>query len=216
MLRNLDAAMCALASSLNPARQGKQGWTCTGGVPTADVCTWYGVICDRSLVTRISLSNLALGGTIPSRVGEMTWLTSLTLRNLKLSGSIPSTIGSLSLLTHLDLQDNSLSNTLPSALFNLSTLIYLSIANNTITGSLPSNIESMQSLTALSLSSTRLGGILPAAICKLNLESISFLLTNFSCVPLCALNFKNISRGSHPICYQSKKERNNATFYYLN
>jgi len=152
----------------------------------------------------LSLSNVVLGGSIPSTIGLLTWLKSITLRNLELVGSIPPTIGSLSVLNHIDLEDNALTGTLPSSLSNMSSLTYLSAANNSLYGSLPSNIDSMKSLTTLLLNSNSLAGNIPSSVCQLNLKTISFLENKFLCVPLCILKFGNMSYGTVPFCHQSK------------
>ena len=85
------------------------GWTNDTHWKTDDG-DWYGVTTNSSgQVTRLSLSNNKLSGTIPTALGQLTHLTTLSLQNNDLSGTIPTQLENLTGLTRLDLSRNDLS-----------------------------------------------------------------------------------------------------------
>ena len=93
-----DIAMCALSVALNPNAQGIEGWTCTAGQPSQDVCTgstsnWGAVTCSSDVVTGLLLGGLNLVGSIPVELGLLTSLSRLQLQGNAIAGSIPTSIG---------------------------------------------------------------------------------------------------------------------------
>ena len=99
----------------------------------APIGKWHGVTTDTNgRVTRISLSNNALSGPIPSELGSLSNLERLLLSGNRLSGSIPSGLGSLSNLEWLSLRRNQLSGSIPSELGSLSNLTLLFLYDNAL------------------------------------------------------------------------------------
>ncbi len=158
------------------------------------VSTWYGVSVTNGRVTSINLSTYNgmygnnLNGSLPSSLGNLSYLTSLiaygntlsgsipaslgNLSNLEilelygnqLSESIPAALGNLSNLTHLDLSDNQLSGNIPIALGNLSKLVYLVLGGNQLSGSIPAPLGNLSKLSVLSLAENQLSGSIPAVL----------------------------------------------------
>ena len=131
-------ALVALYNSTDGANwKDNTGWM--GEVGTE--CLWYGVTCSSASVTRLSLANNSLTGTIPGELGNLTNLTRLTLNNNSLSGSIPAELGNLSNLKYLWLAVNSLTGSIPNELGNLTKLSELTLSNNDFTGTVPASLN---------------------------------------------------------------------------
>ena len=127
---------------------------------------WGGVNCDatNAVVTGISVTNVALGTSLPDPLWQLTSLVHLTLRGTSLSGPLLPGVGLLTLLADLDLSANALNETLPTELGSLVSLSLLSLAANHFVGSLPSEVGALANLARLSVASNRLGGVLPAQL----------------------------------------------------
>ncbi|KAF2319634.1 hypothetical protein GH714_017748 [Hevea brasiliensis] len=113
----------------------------------------------------LDLSKNNLAGSIPSSIGNCSFLTVLDLQNNNLSGGIPKSMGQLNGLQTLRLSNNQFSGEIPSSLQNLSKLETLDFRNNMLTGNLPPWIaEAFPSLRILSLRSNKFSGELPLAL----------------------------------------------------
>ncbi|CAN1130431.1 Leucine-rich repeat protein 1 [Linum perenne] len=118
-----EQALTSLRSSLSDPDNVLNSWD-----PTyADPCTWFHVTCDNdNRVTRLSLEDNMLNGSIPAELGNLKNLIVLDLFNNSLSGSIPSSLGSnLESLKFLRLQDNQLTGEIPKSLADIPNLILL-------------------------------------------------------------------------------------------
>jgi hypothetical protein len=119
-------------------------YNATGGADWTDdtnwlgdgpVGEWYGVTADDGgRVTRLSLRENDLTGTIPSVLGRLTSLERLDLQGNDLTGSIPGELVNLNNLQRLDLDYNQLTGALPSWLGNLGNLQILDLNDNLLTG----------------------------------------------------------------------------------
>ena len=94
------------------------GWLGESGTE----CSWYGVTCQDSNITRIILNSNQLSGSIPPEIGDLTNLTHLYLYYNQLSGSIPPEIGNLASLTYLSLHSNQLNGSIPPEIGDLTSL----------------------------------------------------------------------------------------------
>ena len=90
-----------------------------------------------AVIKEIELSDIAVAGLIPTKVGLLTALEALVSRNNQLSGSIPSTIGGLRALVWVYLDHNRLVVTASTEMGLLTSLDTLVLYENTITGSTP-------------------------------------------------------------------------------
>jgi hypothetical protein len=87
--------------------------------PYSNPCNehWNGIECSVDYhVVELSLASSNLRGTIPSSIGQLSYLVTLYLHNNQLSGTIPSTISQLSSLYYLYLHFNQLTGEVPSSL----------------------------------------------------------------------------------------------------
>mmetsp|Transcript_26363 Transcript_26363/g.54382 ORF Transcript_26363/g.54382 Transcript_26363/m.54382 type:complete len:827 (+) Transcript_26363:169-2649(+) len=168
----------------------QSGWS--SGSPLS-VCQWEGITCkigfndSLSKVTSIRLPNAGLSGTIPTELGQLTYLEEFNLKGNLIRGSIPSELANLKQLNHLDLSDCLLTGTLPNR-FESSTLSMLllnenglsghffndetsphltsiqeiRLENNLLTGTIHSpTILQMGNLNTLSLSQNEISGVIP-------------------------------------------------------
>jgi Leucine-rich repeat (LRR) protein len=146
---------------------------------------WYGVTVKNDHVTRLTLLNKNLSGTIPPDIGDLGHLTYVNLSNNNLTGSLPAQLFTLTGLSSLSLSSNSfsgitlddflpltnlsnlemnscnISGTIPPAIAGLSKLSYLLLNNNNLSGSLPAELGNMTALSYLWLGSNNLKGSIP-------------------------------------------------------
>ena len=139
--------------------------------------------------------------SIPSFLGELSFLEEISMGNCKLSGRIPEKLsllrnlkvlnmphnnlevtnleflGNLSpTLQFIDMQDNNISGTLPSGLGNLINLYWLNLNKNNITGNIPENIFNLSKLSLLDLGNNQLSGTISSSIKKLsNIQKLNLL-----------------------------------------
>ena len=124
-------------------------------------------------VTRLTLDQKGLSGTIPALLGSLSMLTELNLRTNQLTGPIPTELGRLANLTTLSLSGNQLTGGIPADLGNLSNLQELYLSQNQLTGEIPTELGSLANLTTLSLSGNQLTGGIPADLGNLsNLQEL--------------------------------------------
>ena len=127
-------ALVALYNSTDGANwKDNTGWM--GEVGTE--CLWYGVTCSSASVTRLSLANNSLTGTIPSELGNLADLSYLYLGANSLNGNIPKELGNLTNLSYLHIGNNSLSGSIPKELGNLTKLTGIYLFSNDLTGAIP-------------------------------------------------------------------------------
>ncbi|KAI5074546.1 hypothetical protein GOP47_0010507 [Adiantum capillus-veneris] len=132
---------------------------------------WKYIECsDASLnktIIQLSLSNLQLGGNLPSSLQVLSELKSLDLGNNDFHGQIPKWIGKLTKLMALDLQSNDLDGAIPRELGKLNELFFLRITNNSLSGSLPEEFGKLSSLKILACENNFLSGPFPPSLMKL-------------------------------------------------
>ncbi|KAB2637075.1 LRR receptor-like serine/threonine-protein kinase [Pyrus ussuriensis x Pyrus communis] len=103
-------------------------------------------------------------------------LTKFTLRNALITGTIPSDIGEYQLLETLELSFNNLTGQLPSSLFNLTSLKSLFLGNNNLSGPLPS--QKSNQLETIDLSYNFLSGRLPQWVTTIS--HVNLVVNNFT------------------------------------
>ncbi|XVE68705.1 hypothetical protein DITRI_Ditri09bG0090500 [Diplodiscus trichospermus] len=106
---------------------------------TTSACNWIGVSCaiKHRRVRALNLSNMDLTGTIPSHLGNLSFLDSLNLKNNNFRGHLPTAMGQLSRLKFIELSFYFFSGEITSWLGMLNKVLYLSLANNNLTGTTP-------------------------------------------------------------------------------
>ena len=212
-------ALIAVYSSTGGDGWGKKtGWL----DPPGSECSWYGVTCDATRTTVISLDLSAnvltgeipavlgnlknleklllfgnrLSGSIPPALADLEHLDAVSLRINRLSGNIPDALGNLSSLTYLDLYGNQLSGNIPDTLGNLFSLTHLDLSYNQLSGTIPDALGNLSSLTSLSLFHNQLSGGIPPALG--NLSSLTYLdLSNNQLSGSIPDNLGNLSGLTH-------------------
>ena len=152
------AALVALYN----ATDGANWETNTNWNSTEPIGDWYGVTTNANgRVTRLYLVGNELDGSIPSALGNLSYLVYLSFGSNDLSGSIPSQLGNLSNLEKLFLERNELSGSIPSQLGSLSSLLVLALAENGLTGSLPTTLANLSNLETFDVKDNELSGSIP-------------------------------------------------------
>jgi len=137
---------------------------------SVDICRNYSsdigwVTCDNDFpymhIISISLANIQLISSIPSQLGELSFLQTLNLDNNYLTSTIPSQLEQASLLQILNLENNELYGTIPTELASLNLLQTLNLAANILTGTIPSQFSELGSLQNLFLEKNQLTGTIP-------------------------------------------------------
>jgi Leucine-rich repeat (LRR) protein len=113
----------------------------------------------------LNLSEAMFGGTLSSKVGQLTKLKRLNLVGNSLSGQIPDEIGNLGFVQDLDLSDNNWYGTLPTSISGLTSLARFGLNNIQatyvgVTGQLRS-FSTMPNLRNLYLSNNQFTGSIP-------------------------------------------------------
>ncbi|XP_059441810.1 receptor-like protein 56 [Corylus avellana] len=90
-----------------------------------------------SLMIGIDLSSNQLTGSIPSEMGDLSYLRFLNLSKNFLTGPIPNSFRNLKNVESLDLSQNKLSGKIPHELVGLTSLSTFSVAYNNLSGRIP-------------------------------------------------------------------------------
>ncbi|MCE2422007.1 MAG: hypothetical protein J4G03_01610 [Gemmatimonadetes bacterium] len=103
---------------------------------------WYSVSADtQGNVTRLSLYDNDLAGSIPAKLGGLDSLRYLNFSSNDFTGSIPAELGNLVSLRGLNLSSNGLTGSIPAELGNLESLWGLLLQGNSgLTGPLPDDL----------------------------------------------------------------------------
>jgi hypothetical protein len=149
-------ALMAIYNSTN----GSEWTTSTNWNTASAVSTWTGISVSGGHVTNVNLYNKNLVGTLPTEIGNLTYLTNLNLGLNTLSGSIPTSIGNLVNVTTLNLFTNNLSGSIPAELDNLTKLTTIYLHYNQFTGTIPS-FSNLTTLATLYLDHNQLTGSVP-------------------------------------------------------
>ena len=128
-------------------------------------------------VTRLSLPNAGLDGTIPAELGMLPMLTDLNLRTNALSGQMPGELGHLTNLVRLNLHTNQLSGPIPD-LSRLVGLEEMYLARNMLTGPVPAWLNGMTEMRELWLWGNRLTGTIPDLSGMTGLEKLKLAANN--------------------------------------
>eukprot|EP00833_Pecoramyces_ruminatium_P002107 jgi/Orpsp1_1/1176139/evm.model.c7180000056530.1 len=119
-------------------------------------------------ISKISLSNCKLRGTIPEALNNLINLNELHLNFNRLEGRIPEFIGNLKSLTILHLDNNMLEGRLPLSIGNLSSLKELYLDNNYLSGQIPETIGNLKELIILQMENNRFNGEIPLSLFNLS------------------------------------------------
>ncbi|XVF18646.1 hypothetical protein REPUB_Repub11eG0040600 [Reevesia pubescens] len=186
------------------------------------VCNWIGVTCGfrHQRVTALNLFALNLSGTLPSHLGNLSFLAwfdignngfhgslpvelanlrrlkSITFSNNNFNGEIPSWFGSFTKLQFLSLDGNNFTGVIPSSLCSLSKLESLILSENNLEGQIPVSIGNLSSLKSLYLNNNQLSGSIPSSIFNISSLLELNLISNqlFGSIPSIPLNISSLKR----------------------
>ncbi|XP_019191173.1 PREDICTED: putative receptor-like protein kinase At3g47110 [Ipomoea nil] len=149
---------------------------------TIHFCEWFGVTCFRGhqRVTSINLESLKLVGSMPSHIGNMSFLRVLALQNNSFSGEIPPEIKNLHRMQSLYLNNNSFSGVIPSNISACKNLNEVNFAYNNLTGNIPSELGTLTSLQSIHFFHNLFGKIPPSLGNLSLLYDIFFSFNNLS------------------------------------
>ncbi|KDP22479.1 hypothetical protein JCGZ_26310 [Jatropha curcas] len=156
----------------------------------APFCSWVGVTCDaRQRVTKLDFSNMGLEGTIPSQIGNLSFLAFLSIRNNSFYGSLPNELTQLTQLKILDFGFNHFSGTIPSSLLKCEQLQILSLSYNNLAGSIPAAVGNLTMLKKLYLDHNNFSGMIVPFFPFIAEDYTLFLILFFFCASY--RNFQN-------------------------
>ncbi|KAE9449193.1 hypothetical protein C3L33_18903, partial [Rhododendron williamsianum] len=113
----------------------------------------------------LNLSDMSLGGRIPSALQYCYSLQKLNLSGNNLNGPIPPAICHwLPFLVSLDLSNNQLTGPIPDDLVNCTFLNILILSDNMLSGFIPSRLASLGRLKILSVANNELSGTIPLGL----------------------------------------------------
>ncbi|XP_054783416.1 putative receptor-like protein kinase At3g47110 [Prosopis cineraria] len=126
-------------------------------------CKWVGITCNISTgrVVQLSLGQQRLTGTIPSSIGNLTFLRILNLSINSFHGEFPNEVGRLLYLQTLTVTLNYFSGGVPSNLSHCKELRILFAGNNNLTGKIPTWIGNFSSLSHIGLGVNNFHGSIP-------------------------------------------------------
>ena len=136
--------------------------------------TWFGITVDAGNVTEIWLGGNQLMGTIPTEIGNLTYLQAMYLYMNQLTGNLPPELANLNNLQYLQMGGNQLAGPIPTEMGNMTSLQTLGLSLNQLSGPIPVELGNLSNLRILSLGNNLLTGAIPTELCSLtNLESLS-------------------------------------------
>lgn len=182
------------------------------------------------VLTELStLSILFLGfndfiGSIPTSIGNLSYLIFFSLPNSYIDGTIPSELFNSGILLVLELQYNFLTGSIPSSIQNsISTLRSLSISYNELTNRPFELLSGMNSIEILQLDENRFSGSISKDICSwdklyfLDVESNQFTGSIPSCIGnLMELSFIDLANNKLKGVIPSFPNLINLNFLLLN
>lgn len=172
--QNLETqALLTLKSQLNDPFDYLSNWNENGSH-----CKFFGITCYSLSVTRISLVNMSLSGTLSPSISSLQNLESIELQTNSITGTIPLALANCTKLQHLNLSSNGFIGKIPD-FSPLRKLRALDLSVNNLNGEV-TDLSSLQNLQVLDLSGNKFSGKFPSWIGKatslvqLSLAHISF------------------------------------------
>ncbi|XP_073294675.1 uncharacterized protein [Primulina huaijiensis] len=144
---------------------------------TVHHCDWEGILCSkrhRGRVVSVNLESRGLVGSLPSHLGNLSFLREFVLQNNSFYSKIPEEFGLLRRLEIVIFSNNSFSGEIPRNISQCSNLYYLNLVDNHLTGIIIPELGSMFKLEVLGLALNNLSGTIPPFIGNLtNLSTLS-------------------------------------------
>ncbi|XP_039063434.1 putative receptor-like protein kinase At3g47110 [Hibiscus syriacus] len=152
-----ESALLALKSHITHDPHNLLG---TNWSTSISVCTWIGVTCGSKhhRITALDLSSMDLTGTIPSHLGNLSFLASLDVSDNSFHGSLLIELTNLHRLKYLNFGNNNFDGEIPSWFGYFHELQDLWLYDNSFTGVIPSTVGNLSELETLSLYENSLKG----------------------------------------------------------
>ncbi|KAL7242002.1 hypothetical protein ACSBR1_014560 [Camellia fascicularis] len=130
------------------------------------ICDWIGVFCGKHhrKVVALNLPDMGIGGTIPSHIGNLSFLSYFSISNNTFHGHLPSEMARLHRLKVVDFKNNNFNGSVPACFGKLPKLQYLVLANNSFASWVPPSIGNISTLESLNLMHNFLEGRVPEKI----------------------------------------------------
>ncbi|XP_038904391.1 probable LRR receptor-like serine/threonine-protein kinase At3g47570 [Benincasa hispida] len=145
-------------------------------------CDWMGVTCNSTVerVVTLDLEGGDLTGSLPSSLGNLTYLTKISLGNNKFRGPIPQEFGRLLQLRHLNLSYNNFGGEFPRNISHCIELIVLEISGNGFIGQIPHELSTLTKLERFMFGINNMTGTIPAWVGNFSsILAMSFGRNNF-------------------------------------
>lgn len=152
-----QSALLALKASITSDPQNKIS---TNWSTTTPVCNWAGVTCGARhyRVTVLNISYFDLAGTIPSELGNLSFLIVLDFKNNSFHGSLPQELARLRRLKFISFRFSNFMGIIPSWFGSLSKLQTFDLYGNQFSGNIPAAIFNLSALKVINLSYNQLSG----------------------------------------------------------
>ncbi|CAN0864958.1 Receptor-like protein 44 [Linum grandiflorum] len=163
---NDEACLTNLKQSLKDPANSLNNWTNPNFQNPCSGFTSYlpGATCNNGRIYKLSLTNLALQGSISPFLSNCTNLQSLDLSSNSISGSIPTDLQYLVNLAVLNLSANELSGEIPPQIAMCAYLNVIDLHQNQLTGQIPQQLGLLVRLSSFDVSGNRLSGAIPASL----------------------------------------------------
>ncbi|XP_010559281.1 PREDICTED: inactive LRR receptor-like serine/threonine-protein kinase BIR2 [Tarenaya hassleriana] len=163
---NDEACLNHLRQSLEDPMNNLRNWTKSMFSNPCSGFTSYlpGATCNNGRIYKLSLTNLALRGSISPFLSNCTNLQSLDLSSNQISGEIPPELQFLVNLAVLNLSSNRLSGQIPPQLALCAYLNVIDLHDNELSGPIPQQLGLLARLSAFDVSNNRLSGQIPASL----------------------------------------------------
>ncbi|KAL8542119.1 hypothetical protein ACS0TY_003105 [Phlomoides rotata] len=147
---------------------------------TTSICSWIGVTCysRQHRVTSLNISNMGLSATVPSQLGNLSFLDSLYMNNNNFHGNLPHELSRLQRLSVINLKNNNLTGFIPPSFFNISKLERLILSSNLLEGSISPQIGNLTNLKAFVATDNRFSEAIPSEIGSLKMLEFLYLGQN--------------------------------------
>lgn len=141
----IPQAECEALLALYNSTDGENWTNNTNWNTTSNIDNWAGVQVFSGHVKGLILEDNQLSGTIPSQIGNLTYLDAVNLSHNQLTGAIPTEIGNLTEMLVLFLNHNQLT-TVPPSIENLTKMSEFHLQFNNLS-SLPVEIANLSNIT---------------------------------------------------------------------
>ncbi|XP_038905806.1 putative receptor-like protein kinase At3g47110 [Benincasa hispida] len=127
-------------------------------------CDWIGVICNSTnrRVVGLDLEARNLTGSLPSSLGNLTYLVEVRLGDNNFHGRIPQEFGLLLQLRYLNLSHNNFGGEIPTNISHCTQLVVLAMNSNGLVGQIPHQLFTLTKLSQLRFDLNNLTGLIPS------------------------------------------------------